>query len=644
MVTPNAFTAEAVISGGVSPEYLKSIREAVKGVNGMRRSTAELTREQRTQQNSIRRIQRNLRRANEELARTDEGSDAARRLTRRIGALNMQLRTAGRNLDEVQRELKAATEEGSRGFDRLRDRVRAARGAFIALAAGGGAALGAMGVAIRETFQDIDELTRITFRAPGIDLSEADTFKRAEGLYKISAESMARSLQTLQREVGEFQTGVDELTAQNLADIGVDIGDLVGLEGLDLLNAGIEALRGLESESERAAAASLLFSTRGGAALTNLSLILDQTGTSTAEFAAQVRSDFSDEQLQRIADAEGAFGELELAVTDLRRAFTLGLSEQLQGVGISLTDATRATSDYLKTNEGAAPILATLAGGLAATGAAGVALGGGLADLGQQSFFALQGFSALRGAGGALGGALPRLAGGFRAAAAGIGAATKASIAFAFTPVGAAIVGITVAVAGLTLGIKWLADRVGGFANLWSITMAGARVALISFVRASTLQLRPIAAVLDFFIERFNQINNIWGGQDIETRVGSIFDRLDAEQGRSQAEFSRRVAAGRADAAAQRRVRANASGGASSAAGAGGDIYAAGAAGGATGAAPAGSAGRGAGAGASGNGGGFQQVRIENITISIEGADGQELDAITDAVATGVSDALASAR
>ena len=362
-------------------------------------------------------------------------------------------------------------------------------------------------------------------------------------------------------------------------------------------------------------------------------LILDQLGVSTEEFGAQIRSEFSNDQLQRIADAEGAFGMLELATTNLRRAFTLGLSEQLERVGVLLEGATKATTEYLKSNEGAAPLLAGVAGGLAATGAAGVALGGGLADVGQQSFFALQGFSALRGAGGAVGGILPRLAGGFRAAAAGIGTATKASIAFAFTPVGAAIIGITAAVAGLTLGVKWLADRVGGFANLWSITMAGARVALIGFVRASTLQLRPIAAILDFFIERFNQINNIWGGQDIETRVGSIFDRLDAEQERSQAEFSRRVASGRADAAAQRRVRDNAGAG-------GDDIYAAGAAGGATGATGAGAA----TPAQTRAGAGYQQIRIDNIAITIEGADGQELDAITDAVAAGVGGALAGSR
>ena len=653
MTTPNAFVAEAVISGGVSDTFNKSIRDAVVGVRGMRRSTTELTRDLRTQQNGIRRIERNLRRATEEWERTEEGSRASVVAGRRVNALNRQLRVAGRNVHELQNELREASERGVSGFERLRAGARAARGAFIALGAAGGAALGAMTLAIRETFQDVDELTRITFRAPGIDLSEADSFKRAEGIYKISAESMARSLQTLQREVGEFQTGVDELQAQYLADAGVDISDFVGLEGIDLLNAGIDALRGLSTESERAAAAGLLFGRGGGAQLTNLSLILDQLGVSTAEFGEQIRSEFSNDQLQRIADAEGAFGNLALATTDLRRAFTLGLSGYLQTLGVSLEGATKATTDYLKSNEGAAPLLAGVAGGLATAGAAGLALGGGLGELGQQAFFASHGFKAVTTAGSAASGVLPLLGSGFKAVALGISGATKAAIAFAFTPIGAAIVGITAAAAGLAIGVKYLSDKVGGFGNLWSITLAGAKAGFLEFANLITFNFRIIGKGVDALIGGFNAFARILPGVgEIDFRAGRLFEDLDAARADARAEFDRRLASGRADAAARRRG-AGSGGAGAFAAGLGvsgaprladetlarrGLAAQPGASGGGQFAAPAPAPARQASAG-----GGHQQITIDIGAINIAGADGQSADDITSAVAAGIGDALQGA-
>ena len=87
-----------------------------------------------------------------------------------------------------------------------------------------------------------------------------------------------------------------------------------------------------------------------------------------------------------------------------------------------------------------------------------------------------------------------------------IRAVTLASLTFIATPVGAIITVIVVAVAALTAGIIWLADRVGGFGNLWELTWKSAKAYALTYAQGIVFALTPIISIVDTIIEYINTL------------------------------------------------------------------------------------------------------------------------------------------
>lgn len=535
MVQPNPFVAEATIRGGVDDNFLGSIREAVQGVNRLGRSTQDLTRDQRTQQNAIRRIERNLRRANEELDRTEEGSDAARRLTRRIGTLNGQLRVAGRNLHEINRELARVGRQEST-WDRLTSGVKR-----FGVAAGiAGGAIAGIGAAARESFQSITELQNIRLDNPNLGLGEARQLRQISIGVGIDEGRLADVFKELDIRVGEFQADGGG-TFGELANFGINPDAIASLDSSRArVLALIEAIRGLPA-AQQAAAADVGFGGSAGDA----ARFLANDADAYRQFVEGLNEQpfFTDEQLRQITSGRTALSGLHRSTENLRDAFVIGLGPGITDASNALSGGINSLARWVSETEALDGALGAVVGGVAVVGTGVAGLAGQIGGLGEQTFFAIQGFKAIRGVGPAVASAFTGMAGGVRALAGGIRAATIASLTFLATPLGLAIAGIGIAVVGLTAGIVWLADRVGGFGNLANIAFQSAKLGVLEFADIALTNFRLIAEAADWLTQQISRIPFV----NIETDLSSPFDAVREARDRQRVELQGALQRGQAE-------------------------------------------------------------------------------------------------
>lgn len=568
------------LRGRIDPNFLRNVRSASAGLRaaevsargagsgfeaagdsleGFAEDMQQLTRLQRTARTGINRITRQLRVQNRQLEGMEKGSDEYKRLSRSI-------ETATRNLRR-QRGVLADVEEH---MDRLRRSGVAAQRAVRALGraslASGAALGGAFALSVRAANKAVEERAALTRANANLSQRDAENLRLIEGRYKVTAAGLATNTRFLQREIGEFAKGVDTTTGKSLAKFGVSLGEIGATAGGSQAQfaAALQALSAIESETDQAAAANLLFG-RSGQEAVKLLRAIGAEGKTTEEILAAIDlTPFGENEFTTLANAEGAWGEVAIAVNNAQQALALRFSPQVTAAGMKIQSLTEATTHWLLTTEGAPAIIAATAGGLFAAGGVMTGVTSKLAAMGEQAYFSVQGIAAMHTASSKTLGvvrraprALGAMAGGMRTVALGTWKAVAAAAAFAVTPVGLTIIGIAAAVATLTAGVVYLADRVGGFGNLWQITLDGAKAAFFTWAQGISLGVRPIFFVLDKIIEGVNLVRRglsaVTGAEyeEYEFRFGALTAQLDAAAENARATAVASVRSGVAEGAAQ---------------------------------------------------------------------------------------------
>ena len=527
----------------------EAVRDTIRSVQRLDRSAEELRREQLQQQRVIQRNQRQVARLNEELARTEEGSAAARKVTAEIGRMNRRTDQAARNVQELERAIRDMGETGANEFRGLQEDARRTARIFRNVALGAGAITAGIGLAVRESLQQFDRLNMVRLDFPELDAARGRELLQVSDVIGVDEGRLADIFNEWNIRAGEFTNGISDQLS-DLENFGIDVDSILAIEGSEQQAiAAVRAISQLDDATQRIAAAEAAF---GGSAA-QAAVFIGQNAESVNRLNEAISGTpaLSADAVNELDALRENTAEMRNSLDNLRDSFTLGLAPALNLGNDLIERAADGMTRFLQSNEGAAPVIAGVAGGIGLVAAAGSAAAGRVAELGEQAFFANQGLMAVGGISRTFSAVLPGLAAGIKGVTLGIWGATRAAIAFAFTPIGAAIVGITAAVALLVVGMKFLSDRVGGFGNLFGIVIQGAKAAFLTFVAAILNGFRPIGFVIDQLIEAFNRLNNLWGGQDIEFRVGRAIDRVNQAAEEARADTGRRIREGRAEQRAQ---------------------------------------------------------------------------------------------
>lgn len=248
-----------------------------------------------------------------EKAGVDKNSEQYRKLQREIAITENKIKGMNAELKKTQAEASKLGQLGNT-FQNLGGKISAAGKALQPLSMAATAALGALGaigVKAATTADDINTLSKQT----GISTKDLQLYAAAADLVDVSVETMAKSHQTLKKNMLSASQGGKNYFEQ----LGVAITDANGnlRDSNDVFNETIKALGEMENETERDAVAMQIF----GKSATELNSLIKDGGATYEKVAKMLEenglSPLSDEELQAANDFKDSLDSIKLIFNQL---------------------------------------------------------------------------------------------------------------------------------------------------------------------------------------------------------------------------------------------------------------------------------------------------------------------------------------
>lgn len=248
-----------------------------------------------------------------EKAGVDKNSEQYRKLQREIMITENELKGMNAELKKTQTEASKLGQLGNT-FQNLGGKISAAGKALQPLSMAATAALGALGaigVKAATTADDINTLSKQT----GISTKDLQLYAAAADLVDVSVETMAKSHQTLKKNMLSASQGGKNY----FEELGVAITDANGnlRDSNDVFNETIKALGEMENETERDAVAMQIF----GKSATELNSLIKDGGATYEKVAQMLEenglSPLSDEELQAANDFKDSLDSIKLIFNQL---------------------------------------------------------------------------------------------------------------------------------------------------------------------------------------------------------------------------------------------------------------------------------------------------------------------------------------
>ena len=540
------------IIGGPTRSFTGRLHAMVEGLSGGSTESTRLARTQRSLLNALEKNQREYRVQRRLLNDSAAGTDQWVRALKGVEAASRNIDLTTRRLNEARREARALNEQAEKTPSLLRRISGAAAG--IGAAAAGGAILAPALSSFRSLETRVTAYRNLQREAAGL-LTQGATrqLENIAGDFGLRGRAIIQGISEINARIGLADAEVNTTRTQNLAKLGVDFDAFIANseEGADRYVKALELVQQVTAERGQGAglaAAGELFGLTAGRQAAALALDAEAYAAIISTLQGEVV--ITDENQKRLESLSASVAGARGAWVNLGDAMLVTTAGPFRSAALGLGDLLNGLAESAQESEGLTRGILGLGGVLVAGGGAFTAVSGKLGDLGEDAFFATQGLAALqKGAGLAKAASAAALAplgalrGAFLGAAGAIRAATAASIAFAFTPVGAIIIGVAAAAAALTAGIVFLADKFGGFANLWKIAWAGIKAAALTALQVITLQLRAFTEGVDRLTAGISKII----GRDISTNLSAPFDAIAESAAEARGEVGRLAQEGLAE-------------------------------------------------------------------------------------------------
>lgn len=239
---------------------------------------------------------------------------------------------------------------------------------FSMAAAAALTALGGLALKAASTADDISTLSKQT----GISTDDLQLYAAAADLVDVSVETMAKSQQTLKRNMLTAAEG--GAAGEYFKELGISVTDANGelRNSNDVFQEVIKALGNMENETERDAIAMKIF----GKSASELNPLIEDAGA-TYEKVSQMLAEnglspLSEEELQRANDFKDSLDTIKLLFGQVIQIVGGKLAGALQPVMEKVVEFAQKIAGWLANVDG--DVLAKIAGGLAAIAAAAPAL------------------------------------------------------------------------------------------------------------------------------------------------------------------------------------------------------------------------------------------------------------------------------
>lgn len=250
-----------------------------------------------------------------EKAGVDKNSEQYRKLQREIMITENELKGMNAELKKTNAEASKLGQLGNT-FQSLGGKISAAGKALQPLSMAATAALGALGaigVKAATTADDIRTLSKQT----GISTDELQLYAAAADLVDVSVEAMAKSQQTLKKNMLTASQGKG--AAQYFKQLGVEVTNANGelRDSNDVFKETIKALGDMENETERDAIAMQIF----GKSATELNSLIKDGGATYEKVAQMLEenglSPLSEEELQAANEFKDSLDTIKLIFNQL---------------------------------------------------------------------------------------------------------------------------------------------------------------------------------------------------------------------------------------------------------------------------------------------------------------------------------------
>lgn len=286
-----------------------------------------------------------LKKAQKEMdaAGVDKNSEQYKRLQREIAITEGNLKKMNGELKETQAKGSKLGSLGS-AFSQLGGKITAAGKALAPFSAAATAVLGALtgiGVKAASTADDILTLSKQT----GISTDELQLYAAAADLVDVSLETMAKSHQTLKKNMYSAQQGGTDY----FRELGISVTDANGelRDSNEVFNETIKALGEMENETERDAVAMKIF----GKSASELNPLIEDAGE-TYEKVSQMLSEhglspLSEEELQRANDFKDSLDTIKMVFQQLIQIVGAKIAGVLQPIIEKLVDKVTQFAEWL---------------------------------------------------------------------------------------------------------------------------------------------------------------------------------------------------------------------------------------------------------------------------------------------------------
>lgn len=276
-------------------------------------------------------------------AGVDKNSEQYKRLQREIAITEGNLKKMNGELKETQAKGSKLGSLGS-AFSQLGGKITAAGKALAPFSAAATAVLGALtgiGVKAASTADDILTLSKQT----GISTDELQLYAAAADLVDVSLETMAKSHQTLKKNMYSAQQGGTDY----FRELGISVTDANGelRDSNEVFNETIKALGEMENETERDAIAMKIF----GKSASELNPLIEDAGE-TYEKVSQMLAEnglapLSEEELQRANDFKDSLDTIKMVFQQLIQIVGAKIAGVLQPIIEKLVDKVTQFAEWL---------------------------------------------------------------------------------------------------------------------------------------------------------------------------------------------------------------------------------------------------------------------------------------------------------
>ena len=200
--------------------------------------------------------------------------------------------------------------------------------------AAGAVAVGGLALIWKTSAKNIDALAKTSDRL-GIVVPMLQAMQHAGELAGISSDKLGKSLEVMQKRLGEAAIGAGS-AKKFLDEMGLSAADLIRMSPDQSFRAIAEAISGLSTQSEKAAATSAIFS-RGNSEILNLlqggAAVIDDAAAAIEKYGAGLtRIDAA-----QVEAANDAMTRIGAVLTGIKQKITVGLAPFVEALAEKFT-------------------------------------------------------------------------------------------------------------------------------------------------------------------------------------------------------------------------------------------------------------------------------------------------------------------